>query len=111
MPAASYLVTDVGSSELVDTIRSVHAGRTVINPDIASRLAAHVANEMLTPRQHEALECLAKGKSNQEVAETLFITEDTVNGTPHTAHPVHRAPPISLPPSRKSGRASPSRSS
>jgi len=76
--AASYLLKDVGLSELVETIRSVHAGRKVINPDIASRLAEHVASETLTPRQHEVLECLAKGKSNQEVAETLFISEGTV---------------------------------
>lgn len=76
--AASYLLKDVDSSELVDTIRSVHAGRKVIAPDIANRLAEHVASETLTPRQHEVLECLARGKSNQEVAETLFISEGTV---------------------------------
>ncbi len=76
--AASYLLKDVDSSELVDTIRSVHAGRKVIAPDIANRLAEHVASESLTPRQHEVLECLAQGKSNQEVAETLFISEGTV---------------------------------
>ncbi len=76
--AASYLLKDVDSAELVETIRSVHAGRKVIAPDIASRLAEHVASETLTPRQHEVLEWLARGKSNQEVAETLFISEGTV---------------------------------
>ena len=78
MPAANDLLKDVGCSELVEPIRSVYAGRKVINPDIASRLAEHVASETPTPRQHEVLECLAKDKSNQEVAEPLFISESTV---------------------------------
>jgi len=50
------------SARLVETIRSVHAGRKEIPPEIAAKLADHVASEMLTPRQEEVLRSLAEGK-------------------------------------------------
>lgn len=76
--AASYVLKDVGSEELVSTIRAVHAGKRVIAPTIASKLADHVAADALTARQAEVLRCLAEGKSNLEVAESLSISEGTV---------------------------------
>jgi two-component system, NarL family, response regulator len=76
--ASSYLLKDVEASSLVQTIRDVHAGRRVISPDIAARLAELVSGERLTPRQQEVLTCLALGKSNLEVAATLYISEGTV---------------------------------
>jgi len=76
--ASSYLLKDVGSEELVSTIRAVRAGRKVIAPAIAAKLAEHVASDVLTPRQTEVLRCLSEGKSNLEVAQTLFISEGTV---------------------------------
>lgn len=76
--AASYLLKDVDSGRLIDTIRVVHAGRKSISPEIAAKLAEHVASDMLTPRQQEVLMCLAQGKSNIEIANTLFISEGTV---------------------------------
>jgi two-component system NarL family response regulator len=65
--AASYLLKDVDSSRLADTIRSVHAGRKEIPPEIAAKLADHVASETLTPRQEEVLRGVAEGKSNLEI--------------------------------------------
>lgn len=76
--ASSYLLKDVGSDELVSTIRAVRAGRKVIAPSIAAKLAEHVASDVLTPRQTEVLRCLSEGKSNLEVAQTLYISEGTV---------------------------------
>jgi two-component system, NarL family, response regulator len=76
--AASYLLKSVDSDRLVETIRGVHAGRKMIAPEIASRLADHVASAALTPRQQEVLEALAEGKSNQETADALYISEGTV---------------------------------
>jgi len=76
--AASYLLKDVDSDRLLQTIRAVHAGRKAILPEIAAKLADHVASESLTPRQQEVLECLAEGKSNMEIAHALFISEGTV---------------------------------
>ena len=76
--AASYLLKDVDSVRLMDTIRVVHAGRRSISPEIAAKLADRVASDVLTPRQLEVLRCVALGKSNLEIATTLFISEGTV---------------------------------
>ncbi len=76
--AASYLLKDVDSSVLISTIRTVHTGRKAISPEIAAKLADHVASDQLTARQQEVLNCLAEGKSNLEIAHTLFISEGTV---------------------------------
>jgi two-component system NarL family response regulator len=76
--ASSYLLKDVDSARLADTIRAVHAGRKAISPEIAAKLADHVASETLTPRQEEVLRGIAEGKSNLEIANTLFVSEGTV---------------------------------
>lgn len=76
--AASYLLKDVDAEELVDTLRLVYCGRRVISAEIASKLAFHVASESLTSRQTEVLRSLVDGRSNREIAETLFISEGTV---------------------------------
>ncbi len=76
--AASYLLKDVDSSRLAETIRAVHAGRKEIPPEIAAKLADHVASETLTPRQEEVLRGVAEGKSNLEIAKALYVSEGTV---------------------------------
>ena len=76
--ASSYLLKDVDSARLAETIRAVHAGRKEIPPEIAAKLADHVASETLTPRQEEVLRGVAEGKSNLEIAKALFVSEGTV---------------------------------
>lgn len=76
--AASYLLKDVDSAQLMTAIRTVHAGRKSISPEIAAKLADHIASDQLTARQQEVLNCLAEGKSNLEIAHTLYISEGTV---------------------------------
>jgi two-component system NarL family response regulator len=76
--ASSYLLKDVDSTKLADAIRAVHAGRKEIPPEIAAKLADHVASETLTPRQEEVLRGVAEGKSNLEIAKALFVSEGTV---------------------------------
>ncbi len=76
--ASSYLLKDVDSTRLAYTIRAVHAGRKEIPPEIAAKLADHVASETLTPRQEEVLRGVAEGKSNLEIAKALFVSEGTV---------------------------------
>jgi two-component system NarL family response regulator len=76
--ASSYLLKDVDSGRLADAIRAVHAGRKEIPPEIAAKLADHVASETLTPRQEEVLRGVAEGKSNLEIAKALFVSEGTV---------------------------------
>ena len=76
--AASYLLKEVGIDELVDTITAVAAGENRIPARIAAKLAEHMAKPALTPRQLDTLRLVVAGRSNQEIAEELHITEGTV---------------------------------
>ncbi|MCC7052143.1 MAG: response regulator transcription factor [Gemmatimonadaceae bacterium] len=75
---ATYLLKDIDSAGLLQAIRSVHAGHRIIAPGIALKLAEHVAADALTPRQEEVLQLVALGKTNLEIADTIFISEGTV---------------------------------
>jgi two-component system NarL family response regulator len=76
--ASSYLLKDVGMTELVDTILAVHAGEKRIPAQIAAKLAEHMATPSLTPRQLDTLRLVVAGRSNHEIAQRLNITEGTV---------------------------------
>jgi DNA-binding NarL/FixJ family response regulator len=66
-------------NELVALIRSVHAGRRNIPPDVASRLAEHFGEESLTARELEVLRLIRDGRRNKQIADELAISETTVN--------------------------------
>ena len=76
--ASGYLLKNAIRKELVDTIRAVHAGQKRIPPGIASALAEHVADDMLTTRELEVLVHVAGGNANKIIAAQLAISEDTV---------------------------------
>jgi len=78
--AAGYLLKNLIRKDLLDTIRSVAAGNRVIPAEIASEIAKHVADDTISEREAEVLRRVAMGKSNREVAEQLFISEETVKG-------------------------------
>ena len=76
--AKAYLLKDAPREELLACIKAVHGGLTLIPPAIAAKLAENIGAPPLTPRELEVLGLVADGKSNKEVATTLFITEGTV---------------------------------
>src|SRR5829696_279685 len=76
--ARGYLLKNMPPSELVDVIRQVHAGRKRIPAAIASQLAEHLSDETLTAREVEVLREVAEGNRNRNIAEKLFISEETV---------------------------------
>jgi len=78
--AKGYLLKAMLRSELIKTIRSVHAGHQHIPPEIAQDIAAHVSADDLTPRELEVLRSISTGNSNKSVANALCISEDTVKG-------------------------------
>lgn len=78
--AAGYLLKDMLRVELVETIRSVHAGKKKIPVEIAKELAEHFDSDDLSPREIEVLRSAAAGCSNKIIAEKLGITETTVKG-------------------------------
>lgn len=76
--ARGYLLKNMPPSELLDVIRHVHAGKKRIPPEIASQLLEHMNEELLTEREIEVLREVAGGNRNREIAERLFISEETV---------------------------------
>jgi DNA-binding NarL/FixJ family response regulator len=76
--ARGYILKNMPTKELVEVIRQVHAGKKRIPPQIAAQLAEHVADEALTSREIEVLSHLAGGNRNRDIADKLFITEETV---------------------------------
>lgn len=73
--ARGYLLKNLLRSELVDTIRAVHAGKKKVPPEVAQLLADHFTQDDLTGREIEMLEGIAEGKSNKIVADCLNISE------------------------------------
>jgi len=76
--ARGYLLKNMPPSELLEVIRQVHAGKKRIPPEIASQLLEHMSDEGLTEREVEVLREVADGNRNREIAERLFISEETV---------------------------------
>lgn len=76
--ARGYMLKTMPPKELVKVIRRVHAGKKHIPPEIAANLAEHFSNDALTPRETEVLAQIAGGNRNRDIAERLFISEETV---------------------------------
>lgn len=76
--ARGYLLKNMPPTELLEVIRQVHAGKKRIPPEIASQLLEHMSDEGLTEREIEVLREVAEGNRNREIAERLFISEETV---------------------------------
>ncbi|MBZ5603933.1 MAG: response regulator transcription factor [Acidobacteriia bacterium] len=76
--ARGYLLKSMPPRELVEVIRQVHAGKKRVPPEVAAHLAEHMSDEDLTPREVEVLREVAGGNRNREIADLLFISEETV---------------------------------
>jgi len=76
--ARGYILKTTPPNDLVKVIRQVHAGTKCIPPHVAAQLAEHVADEDLTDRETEVLSQIARGNRNRDIAEKLFIAEQTV---------------------------------
>jgi DNA-binding NarL/FixJ family response regulator len=76
--AKSFLLKDTPEDELAATIRAVHAGEKVLAEKMAKRLADRQQRANLSEREMDVLQFLIKGRSNKEIASSLFVSEDTV---------------------------------
>jgi DNA-binding NarL/FixJ family response regulator len=76
--ASGYLLKNLVSKELIETIRAIHSGKRRVPPEIAMEIAEHVADDALSAREIEVLRCVAAGKSNKLIAAELGIAEGTV---------------------------------
>jgi len=82
--ARGYMLKTMPPHELAEVIRQVHAGNKSIPSEIAAHLAEHYCEERLTGREVEILSQLAGGKRNRDIADNLFIAEETVKA--HLKH-------------------------
>ena len=76
--ARGYLLKSMPPKELVEVIRLVHAGKKRIPSEIVAQLAEHLGDEALTPREIDVLRHIAGGNRNRDIAQQLFISEETV---------------------------------
>jgi DNA-binding NarL/FixJ family response regulator len=76
--ARGYMLKSMPPKDLVEVIRQVHAGKKRVPPEIAASLAEHLSDEALTEREVDVLRHVAGGNRNRDIAERLFISEETV---------------------------------
>jgi NarL family two-component system response regulator LiaR len=89
--AAGYLLKDVPGREIVDAVRSVHSGESVLHPSIARKVIQRAimgstrateikTNIELSDREKEVLKLAARGMTNKDIADSLCISIRTVQG-------------------------------
>jgi two-component system, NarL family, response regulator LiaR len=89
--AAGYLLKDVNGREIVEAVRSVYSGESVLHPSIARKVIQRAilgtnkavetkSNIDLSEREKEVLKLTAKGLNNKDIAESLCISIRTVQG-------------------------------
>ena len=85
--ADGYLLKDAPSQNVIDAIRSVAKGHSVIHPSMTKKFLSFEQrvepepvnkNSILTEREKEVLLCLVQGMNNKEIAKSLFISDKTV---------------------------------
>jgi DNA-binding NarL/FixJ family response regulator len=76
--ARGYLLKGNVRTELLEAIRTVHAGRKRIPPEIAAELADHAADDQLSTREIDVLRLIGAGNANKQIADKLSIGETTV---------------------------------
>jgi len=88
--AAGYLLKNARGSEVIDAVRRVHEGESVLHPSIARKVLQHISHDnertslstepsdMLTERELTVLKLAAQGLSNREIADTLVVSPRTV---------------------------------
>ncbi|HSP03623.1 MAG TPA: response regulator transcription factor [Acidimicrobiales bacterium] len=84
--ASGYLLKQVKGLDLIDAVRRVAAGQSLLDPAVTERVLRAVRNreqrderlERLTPQEHRIVELLAEGRTNREIGADMFLAEKTV---------------------------------
>ena len=76
--ARGYMLKSMPPRDLVEVIRQVHLGKKRVPAEVASHLAEHLSDEALTIREIDVLRHISGGNRNRDIADQLFISEETV---------------------------------
>jgi DNA-binding NarL/FixJ family response regulator len=84
--AAGYVLKQVGSLDLLDTIRRAGAGESLLDPALTDRVLERLREgpktdprlASLTPQERKILDLIAEGYTNRQIAENMFLAEKTV---------------------------------
>lgn len=83
--ATSYMLKTSKANEIAKAIRSTHEGRSILEPEVTGKIMDRMRekpienlHDQLTEREKEILLLIAQGKTNQEIADELFIALKTV---------------------------------
>lgn len=76
--AQAYLLKNTLHKELLETIRSVNAGKKALSPQVSYEIAEHATDDRLTPAEISVLRLIAAGNANKQIADQLSITEESV---------------------------------
>jgi DNA-binding NarL/FixJ family response regulator len=76
--ARGYLLKSEISTELLETIRAVHAGQKRISAEASAELAKHAGEDEISARELDVLRLIAAGNANKEIAARLSLSEETV---------------------------------
>jgi two-component system response regulator DevR len=84
--AAGYVLKQVGGLDLIETIRRVGAGESLLDPSLTERVLDRLRDgphmdprlASLTPQERRILDLIAEGYTNREIADTMFLAEKTV---------------------------------
>ncbi|GAA5164674.1 MULTISPECIES: response regulator [Amycolatopsis] len=84
--AAGYLLKQVSGTNIVEAVRTVAAGGSLLDPELKAAVAQRMRGEaeadpqyeLLSPQERRVLELIAAGLTNRQIAERLFLAEKTV---------------------------------
>jgi DNA-binding NarL/FixJ family response regulator len=76
--ASSYLLKSMPPARILETIRLVYSGKKRVPPEVAAHVAEHLCDGALSGREVDVLRHVAEGNRNRDIAERLFISEETV---------------------------------
>ena len=76
--AKGYLVKGTAPQQIREAVRRVAAGESLLPAGVASKLAESMARPELSEREREVLRYIANGRSNKEIGQVLYISENTV---------------------------------